>query len=121
MGRSQSDKGSTHWKDIFIDAYSKVPIIRVAASAANVSRSTVYKSKEADSDFAKRMEQAEADGAENLESKAYQIANTGNERMLMFLLEHVMPEKYGRKQKVDMTTNLDRFTIKIADDDSDET
>ena len=48
------------------------------------------------------------------------MANSGNDRMVMFLLEHILPEKYGRSQKLDMTGDFNAFTIKISDDNSDE-
>jgi hypothetical protein len=122
MVRSQKDKGAKKWKEVFIDAYSRIPIIRVAAGAANVSRQTVYEARRRDMDFADRMASAEIDGAEGLEARAHQMASAGNERLLMFLLEHVLPEKYGRTQKVDMTGDFNAFTIKITDDDdSDQT
>ena len=120
MVRSQKDKGAKKWKEVFIEAYSRIPIIRVAAGAANVSRQTVYEARRHDMDFADRMASAEIDGAEGLEARAHQMASAGNERLLMFLLEHVLPEKYGRTQKLDMTGDFNTFTIKINDDDSDE-
>tara|TARA_Y100001938_G_C8094346_1_gene437154 strand:+ start:3713 stop:4075 length:363 start_codon:yes stop_codon:yes gene_type:complete len=119
LPRSQTDKGAKRWKQTFIEAYQQIPIIRFAARAANVSRSTVYDARQRDSEFAAQMDSAAAEGAEAIEGKAFSMANAGNERMVMFLLEHVMPEKYGRTQKVDMS-DLNTFTIKIADDDSDE-
>lgn len=120
MVRSQHDKRAKKWKDVFIDAYSRIPIIRVAAGAANVSRQTVYEARKNDTDFAERMTSAETDGAEGLEARAHQMASAGNERLLMFLLEHILPDKYGRKQKLDMSGDFNAFTIKISDDDSDE-
>ena len=120
MARSQHDKGAMKWKDIFIDAYSRIPIIRVAAGAANVSRQTVYEARKNDPKFGERMVVAEIDGAEGLEARAHQMASAGNERLLMFLLEHILPDKYGRKQKLDLAGDFNAFTIKISDDDSDE-
>jgi hypothetical protein len=117
MARSQKDIGSKKWKERFIDAYKRIPIISIAARTANVSRNTVYEARRKDLTFAKQMDDANTEGAEQLESKAFEMAYGSNERMLMFLLEHVMPDKYGRKQRIDMQTNLKRFTIKLSDDE----
>lgn len=120
MPRSQQDKRSQKWKEVFIDAYSRIPIIKIAAGAANVSRQTVYEARRSDREFAEQMINAEQDGAEGLEARAHQLAGAGSERVLMFLLEHVLPEKYGRKQKLDMSGDFNAFTIRIAEaDDSD--
>lgn len=94
--------------------------MRYAARVANVSRQSVYEARNKDSDFDERVRQAETEGAEAVEGKAFAMANSGNDRMVMFLLEHILPEKYGRSQKLDMTGDFNAFTIKISDDNSDE-
>ena len=120
MARSQKDKGSQLWKQTFVEAYSQIPIMRYAARVANVSRQSVYEARRNDSDFDERVRQAETEGAEAVEGKAFAMANSGNDRMVMFLLEHILPEKYGRSQKLDMSGNFNAFTIRIAEaDDSD--
>ena len=120
LARSQKDKGSQLWKQTFIEAYQQIPIIRFAARAANVSRQTVYEARKNDLDFSEQMKTAGAEGAEAVEGKAFAMANAGNERMVMILLEHILPDKYGRQQKLDMSGEFNAFTIKISDDDSDE-
>ena len=117
MVRSQKDKGSQRWKQTFVEAYSQIPIMRYAARVANVSRQSVYEARRKDPDFDEQVKQAEAEGAETIEGKAFAMSNAGNERLVMFLLEHILPEKYGRTQKLDMTGDFNAFTIKISDDD----
>ena len=89
--------------------------MRYAARVANVSRQSVYEARKRDSDFDERIRQAETEGAEAIEGKAFAMANAGNERMV------ILPEKYGRSQKLDMTGDFNAFTIRIAEasDDSD--
>lgn len=48
--------------DTFLDEVRKVPIIQVACEKSGISRNTVYRWKREDSDFAKRLTEAEAEG-----------------------------------------------------------
>lgn len=48
--------------DTFLDEVRKVPIIQVACEKSGISRNTVYRWKREDSDFAKQLTEAEAEG-----------------------------------------------------------
>ena len=51
-----------HTAELFIEQLRKIPIVQVACEKVAVSRNTVYRWRKEDAEFAKRMDEALADG-----------------------------------------------------------
>tara|TARA_Y100000310_G_scaffold344164_1_gene455470 strand:- start:2358 stop:2762 length:405 start_codon:yes stop_codon:yes gene_type:complete len=117
MARSQKDKRSQAWKEVFVNTFKTLPIVRVATRSAGVSREAVRLALENDPEFAKDVEDAKEEGIEGLEIKAWEDSRKERgERILMFLLKSLKPEVYGDKswQQLEHQVSGGKFTIKLA-------
>ena len=73
--------------------------VRAACVAAGVVRSTAYKWREEDADFAAEWDAALEDACDLLESTAWQRAHESSDTLLIFLLKAHRPEKYRETVK----------------------
>lgn len=67
------------WKPVFLAALREVPVLTWAATQAGIQRTTVYRAKESDKDFAADMEDAMEDGIDKAEQELFRRAVTGFE------------------------------------------
>lgn len=67
------------WKPIFLEALRSMPVVRHACDAAGVNRSTVWRARETDEEFAKAWDDAMADGVDKAEQAAHKRAVDGFE------------------------------------------
>lgn len=132
-----SEKGK--WR-AFLRVYTEVGVISRACAISKLSRSAVYERRDADVEFAMRLERAKEIAAENLEGEAIRRAYEGtikpvfykgetagyireySDTLLIFLLKASDPAKYGDQvtQKIiksDATANDDEEAILIAADE----
>lgn len=85
-------------KRAFIAAYAKCGIIKAAAEAAGIDRSTCYTWRQKDGQFAAAWEDAREDAADVLESAALRRATLGgSDTLLIFLLKGARPSKYRER------------------------
>lgn len=84
-----------NWPDIFINALAESSNVKLAADAANISQTAVYKKRRDDPDFARRWYEALAEGYDRLEMDLLERLRTGR-------LEDVDAE--GNKRKFDVST-----------------
>lgn len=68
---------SLKWKPIFVEALRHMPVVRAACDAAGVERSTAYRARDTDEDFAKAWDAAMEDGIDKAEQEAYRRAVEG--------------------------------------------
>lgn len=104
--KSSGLKRSLAWRKPFLQAYAKVGIIGMAARAAGIDRSTVARTRRRDPKFAEKMELAEQDAADILESVARQRAiraDQPSDTLLIFLLKSLRPQKYRERQTIEHT------------------
>lgn len=115
------------WNDLpaeqqaFLDSLANCGNVSRAASLSHVGRSTVYHWRQVSSEFAEGMEAAERIAAWDLEEQARQLAMDGeapSERLLMFLLKGLVPEKYDRGVLKDVESGADvpRTTVVVHRD-----
>lgn len=96
-----------------------------AARQAGIARNALYLWKKDDPEFAAEWEAALIAGGETLEEEAVRRARDGwdepvwyqgeqvgtvrrySDTLMIFLLKGVMPEKYGDRQKVEMSGSVD--------------
>lgn len=67
------------WKPIFLVALAELPVITHACKAAGIERSTAWRAREADEDFAKAWDDAMEQGVDKAEQEAFRRAVVGFE------------------------------------------
>lgn len=67
------------WKPAFLEALRNVPVIRHACEAVGVNRSTAWRAREADEEFAKDWDDAMEEGVDRAEQEAFRRAVVGFE------------------------------------------
>lgn len=89
------------WKPAFLKALRDQGTVTAACEAAKISRQTAYRERQANEDFALQWHDVEHQVTDELESKAVEIALSGDTRMLEFLLKARRPERYRENIKVE--------------------
>lgn len=80
----------------FINALTDTGNVSRSASTAGIKRSTLYKWRNEDQDFASRWDEALEECTCALEGEAIRRAKEGSDTLLIFLLKALRPEKYGQ-------------------------
>ena len=129
------------WPRAFLAALRRSGVVRSACRAARVGRSTAYRHRETDPDFAERWDDAIEDAVDGMESEARRRAVDGTDRpvfhagkqigtireysdtLLIFLLKANRPEKYRDNYDVRKLADQpcllapeQRFVIPAVDD-----
>lgn len=68
------------WKTVFLEALRNVPVIRQACESAGVDRSTAWRARQADEDFADAWDHALEEGIDRAEQEAFRRAVQGYEQ-----------------------------------------
>lgn len=102
-----------NWRELFLDSLKEKPIIAHACLAANVSRQFVYDHRHAEPDFARDWDAALAIGMTVLVDVAHERAINISDTLLIFILKHHNPEKYGDK----LNLNIKHEDIKNMSDE----
>jgi hypothetical protein len=68
------------WKDVFVQALARAPIVTVAARIAGVSRTRALEARLADVEFARRWDEAMEEGTDEIEAAAFRSAVYGEEK-----------------------------------------
>ena len=96
-------------RDTFLEHLRKVPIVQVACEKVNVSRTSVYRWREADPDFAKAMDEAleEGEGLVNdmSESQLLTLIREKNFAAISFWLRH-RNRKF--RERLDVTAHIEK-------------
>jgi hypothetical protein len=103
------------WRPAFLTALAEVGNVKEAAKLAGIHRTTAFRAKNADPQFAKKWAEAEQEAADLLEKEAWRRATEGtdepvfykgdqcgsikrySDNLLMFLLRGARPEKYRER------------------------
>jgi len=111
--------GRPLWCVPFLRAYSKTGNIKEALAIVGVSRRAVYKLRDTDEEFRQAIDDAQDDGADELEAIARDRAKAGSDVLLIFLLKGLRPWKYRDNHHVVSTSQPTDFVIDLsAPDDS---
>jgi hypothetical protein len=68
------------WREVFLQALARAPIVSVAAKIAGVSRARALEARAADAEFARRWDDAMDEGADEIEAAAFRSAVFGEEK-----------------------------------------
>jgi hypothetical protein len=100
------------WAPRFLEVFAATGSVRLAASAAGISRDAPYKRARSNPAFAARWERAREDATDTLEAEARRRGLGGSDQLLMFLLRGLRPATYG--QRVEMTFDLKGTVAALA-------
>lgn len=95
---THSAKARRDWKPGFLQALAEHGTVTAACTAVDINRTTAYRARQHDEDFALEWSDIESTVTEQLEAKALELALNGDTRMLEFLLKARRPTTY-REQK----------------------
>ncbi len=85
------------WKQTFLQKLTELGSVSAAATAAGVSRASVYEARRNDGEFIEAMREAREYAVEAIESTLYQRAREGELPALTFYLKGHKPEVYGNR------------------------
>jgi hypothetical protein len=130
------------WEKAFLSSLRKLGNVTSACNAAKIERSTAYRHKEADKEFAALWQEALDEAADRLEAEARRRAERGvlspvyqggklvgqvreySDTLMALLLRAHKPEKYRERQEISGTLGLTwRQVVEQAmsnDGDSDD-
>lgn len=96
------------YQDQFLEELARIPIIQVACEKTGLSRNSVYRWRKEDMDFAKRMDEALAEGValvnDMSESQLLNLIKEKNWPAISFWLKH---RNDNYKNKLEITTRDD--------------
>jgi hypothetical protein len=108
---------SGEWREVFLQALARAPIVTVAARIAGVTRARALGARMADAEFARRWDDALEEGVDEIEAAAFRSAVYGEEKpvyhqgevkgwtveyspaMRTMLLKSRRPEMFGDKEE----------------------
>jgi len=67
------------WRDAFLEALRRIPVVAPACTAVGIERSTAYRARAADDSFATAWDEAMEDGIDKAEQEAFKRAVVGFE------------------------------------------
>ena len=92
------------WRDSYLDAFKETCNVTYSCKAAGISPQTLYRAQKKSGAFKAQCEDAREQAVDRLEEEAWKRATEGNsDKVLIFLLEAHRPQRYGRRQKVELT------------------
>src|SRR5688500_15168574 len=113
MNETKLTKG--RWRPMFLKVFAETGNVKEACKAANINRTTAYKHRNEDPEFAEQWQVSFEQAADTLEAEAWRRASEGYEEdvfykgervgavrrysdnLLMFLLKGMRPEKFREK------------------------
>lgn len=93
------------WKAPFLAALRQVPVLVHACEAVGINRSTAYRARQADDEFATAWDDAIEDGVDNAEREAFRRGVVGFEEPVI----HKGSLAYVYERYVDPSDNEERF------------
>lgn len=94
-------RGRKDWKPTFLEALAESGMVVEACKRCGVSRSTAYRARQGDEDFALAWADIEERTTEQLEAVVMRRAIDGSDTLAMFLLKARRPEKYRENVKIE--------------------
>lgn len=117
---AQRARGKTRrdWKPLFLKALDEEGTVSAACLNAGIDRSTAYRARQQDEDFAIAWADTEAIVTDKLERKAVSLALGGDTRMLEFLLKARRPEAYRDNVRVEHSGTIKQdVVVDVVPDD----
>ena len=117
MARGSDVRGArADWAERFLEVFSQTGNVRLAASAAGVSRDAPYKRARTSPSFADRWATAREEAIDLLEGEARRRALSGSDALLMFLLRAHRPERYRETLRIDVAREASAIAAALGVD-----
>jgi hypothetical protein len=104
------------WKPAFLKGFAKSGTVADGCKHAGIHKATAYRARHRDEAFALKWADLEDDLTERIESKAVEMALSGECRMIEFLLKARRPDVYNRDRHVLEHTGPDGGPVKLDHD-----
>ena len=123
------------WKQIFLKELARTGIVGTACKKAKIGRTTAYKVRDEDEDFAAAWAAALDDATDDMEAEAWRRGKQGtlkpvfqggkevgkireySDTLLIFMLKGARPEKYRDRQQIDVNAGI--YKVYNATDEFD--
>jgi hypothetical protein len=94
------------WKPAFLQALEVEGTVFAACHNAGICRSTAYRMRQRDEQFALQWADVESKVTDKLERKAVELALGGDTKMLEFLLKARRPDTYRENMRLEQTIQV---------------
>lgn len=106
------------WRPIWLEALRETGTVVGACEIAGIDRSTPYRERQANEDFALAWHDIEHETTDLLEKTAVQIALEGNVTMLIFMLKCRKPEVYTERHHLEHSGQVSLLDLERALDEA---
>lgn len=110
-------KQRRNWRPKFIAALIREGTVTAACEYAAINRSTAYRERQANEDFALLWADAEQAVTDKLEKRAVELALDGDTRLLEFLLKARRPEHYRETHRVEHSGTIKHDVTTMTQDE----
>lgn len=110
-------KARRNWRPRFLAALESEGTVSAACKLAGIDRSTAYRERQRDEDFAVAWSDVEQQVTDALEGKAVALALAGDTRLLEFLLKARRPDRYRDNVKVEHTGTIKHDVTTMSTDE----
>lgn len=94
------------WQADFLEALAKSPDVSQACKTVGINRTTAYRRRQADEDFAIAWADAHALSLDKLEAALFRRAVDTDTTAAIFLLKSHRPDVYGDRQRIEHTGSV---------------
>lgn len=102
------------WQDRFIEIFAMSLNIALAAQGAGIDRTTAYRERNRNPEFAAAWDDAKAAAIERLEAAAFERARNMSDTLLIFLLKSHKPETYRENVHHNHSGNISLTFAELA-------
>lgn len=98
-----TDARVKRWRQRFLRSLRRVPNVKAACAAANISRQTAYRNRHDDAEFSVAWQDALDASVDELEAVAFKLALKGDVNLIQFMLRAHRPAIYKETQRRELT------------------
>lgn len=117
MNKDLQDRTAIN-RQLMLEQLQKTPIVQVCCEKLNISRSTYYRWREEDPEFAKQADKALAEGVALIndltESQLLSAIKDGNISSIFYWLNH---RHSAYSNKLEVTTKVDKETLTVEQEE----
>lgn len=107
---SPARKPRRDWRPAFLSAFAEAGSVATACRAAGIDRSTAYRERQRDEEFALAWADTEESAMDMLEAEALRRAMEGSDRLLIMLLRARRPGIYREDVRVEHAGKVEHGT-----------
>lgn len=104
------------WAPLFLEVLAECPDVSKAAAAVGIQRSTAYRRRQADEDFALAWADAHAKSLDELEAALFVRARETDTTAAIFILKSHRPEIYGDRHRIEHSGQIKQQIVALPAD-----